>query len=252
MAKKPTKKRTIDTNSLFPESEQLLDLGAMPPNFPSSWAAVLTDEFRQPYFTALQAFVASERAAFDVFPPEPDVFNAFRYTPFDRVKVVLLGQDPYPTPGHAHGLAFSVRPGVPLPGSLRNIFKELQTDLGIPPAKSGYLVPWAEQGVLLLNAVLTVRAGKPASHANKGWEKFTDAALKAVSARPAPAVFVLWGAYAQKKRPLIDTARHAVVQSAHPSPLSARNGFFGSKPFSKINAALEGFGDEPIDWRLEA
>jgi uracil-DNA glycosylase len=243
------KKKAPDTPSLFDEPAEA---APPPPDFPAAWVPVLGKEFAQPYFTQLQAFVAAEREEHDIFPAPADVFNAFEYTPFDRVKVVLLGQDPYPTPGHAHGLCFSVRPGVALPASLRNIYKELQSDLGIPPAKHGYLSAWAKQGVLMLNAVLTVRAGSPNSHANKGWEKFTDAALKAVGSRDAPAVFVLWGGYAGKKKPLIDASKHAIVQSAHPSPLSAANGFFGSKPFSKINAALEGFGHGPIDWKLPA
>jgi uracil-DNA glycosylase len=249
MPRKPSASKKAADPSLFPEEEPT---GArLPDDFPASWAKVLADEFHQPYFAALQRFVAEERDKHEVLPPEADVYNAFRYTPFNTVKVVIVGQDPYPTPGHAHGLCFSVRPDVrPLPASLRNIFKELHADLGIPPSKHGYLSAWAKQGVLLLNTVLTVRAGAPASHAKKGWEKFTDAALHAVGTRDKPAVFVLWGGHAQKKLPLIDTDKHAVVQSAHPSPLSASAGFFGSKPFSKINAALEGFGHDPIDWRL--
>ena len=255
MARKPSPRRkpskaTEPEPTLFPDG-QPEGGAAVPADFPESWAAVLADQFRQPYFAALQRFVAEERDRHQVLPAEADVYNAFRYTPFDAVKVVLLGQDPYPTPGHPHGLCFSVRPDVrPLPASLRNVFKERESDLGIPPAKHGYLARWAEQGVLLLNAVLTVRAGEPASHAGKGWEKFTDAALHAVGTRDRPAVFVLWGNYAQKKLPLIDTDKHTVIMSAHPSPLSAKSGFFGSKPFSKINAAIERFGYEPIDWRL--
>ena len=207
-------------------------------------------ETRKPYWNVLQSFVAEERAEHTVYPPAKDVYNAFRYTPLDEVKVFLLGQDPYPNPGQAHGLCFSVRPGVRLPGSLRNIYKELHDDLGITPPKHGYLVSWAKRGVLMLNACLTVRAEKPNSHAGKGWEKFTDAALRAVVAQKRRIVFVLWGAYAQKKIPLIDQEQHAIVKSAHPSPLSAANGFFGSKPFSKVNAALEDAGEKPIDWRL--
>ena len=223
---------------------------APPPNFPATWSNALATEFSQPYFVELQAFLAAERAAHDIFPSDADVFNAFNYTPFENVKVVLLGQDPYPTPGHAHGLCFSVRPGVAIPASLRNIYKELNDDLGIPPRKHGYLASWAEQGILMLNAVLTVRSGAPNTHANKGWEKFTDAALKAVSAKSTPVVFVLWGGYAGKKKPLIDASRHIIILSAHPSPLSANAGFFGSKPFTKINAALVEQGHTPIDWSL--
>jgi uracil-DNA glycosylase len=227
-----------------------------PPNFPlpadldSSWLKALAPEIRQPYWDELQRFVASERREHTVYPASEDVFNAFRYTPLDEVKVFLLGQDPYPGAGQAHGLCFSVRPGIALPGSLRNIYKELHDDLGINPVKHGYLVSWARQGILMLNACLTVRANAPNSHSGKGWEMFTDAALKAVNAQKRKLVFLLWGAYAQKKIPLIDQKRHLVIKSAHPSPLSANNGFFGSKPFSKINAALQAAGEKPIDWRL--
>ncbi len=222
---------------------------AVPVGFPADWAAVLADEFSRPYFAELQAFVAAERRSHDIFPADADVFNAFTFTPFDAVKVVLLGQDPYPTPGHAHGLCFSVRPNVAIPASLRNIYKELQSDLGIPSARHGHLESWARQGILMLNAVLTVRSGTPNSHANRGWETLTDAVLAAVSARPEPVVFVLWGAYAGKKKSLIDP-RHAIIESAHPSPLSASKGFFGSRPFSKVNAALAAFGHEPVRWDL--
>ncbi len=239
------KKAPPKTASLFDEP---ID-ASPPPGFPADWAKVLAAEFGPPYFAKLQAFVAAERQTHDIFPAEADVYNAFAYTPFDQVRVVLLGQDPYPTPGHAHGLCFSVKPGVAIPASLRNIYKELQADLGIPPAKHGYLASWARQGILLLNAVLTVRSGASNSHAKKGWETFTDAALKAVNAREEPAVFVLWGGYAGKKKSLIDP-RHTIIESAHPSPLSASNGFFGSRPFSKVNAALEAFGRPPIEWKL--
>jgi uracil-DNA glycosylase len=168
----------------------------------------------------------------------------------DELRVLLLGQDPYHDDGQAHGLAFSVRPGIKSPPSLANIFTELKSDLDCHTPNNGYLVPWAKQGVLLLNAVLTVRAHQPNSHKNQGWERFTDAVIRAVNSRPDPVVFVLWGGYAQKKVPLVDTARHVIVQSAHPSPLSARNGFFGSKPFSKINTALRATGKPVIDWQL--
>ena len=207
-------------------------------------------EFAKSYFAELQKFVTDEQATETIFPPEADVYNAFKYTPLEQVRVVILGQDPNPTPGQGHGLCFSVRPGVTIPASLRNIYKELQDDLGIVPVKHGYLLSWAQQGVLLLNAVLTVRAGKPASHANKGWETFTDAAIRALNSRDTPVVFVLWGAYAQKKGELIDTSRHAIIQSAHPSPLSARNGFRGSRPYSKINAILAANDRPEIDWQI--
>jgi uracil-DNA glycosylase len=219
-------------------------------SLPASWHAVLADEFGKPYFHHLQEFVDGERQSYAVFPPENEVFNALRLTPYENVQVLILGQDPYHDDNQAHGLAFSVRPGVKPPPSLANIFKELRDDLGCPIPNNGYLAPWAEQGVLLLNAVLTVRAHEPNSHKGKGWETFTDAAIRAVGAKPDPVVFVLWGGFAQKKLPLIDAARHTIIQSAHPSPLSARGGFFGSKPFTKINAALEAAGKPPIHWEL--
>ncbi len=222
----------------------------LPVDLDSSWLKALTPETRKPYWDELQRFVASERKNHSVYPPAEDVFNAFRYAPLDKVKVFLLGQDPYPGEGQAHGLCFSVRQGIPLPGSLRNIYKELHDDRGIKPVKHGYLVSWARQGVLLLNACLTVRANATNSHAGKGWENFTDAALKDVNSQRRRIVFLLWGAYAQKKIPLIDQKRHVIIKSAHPSPLSANNGFFGSKPFSKVNAALKDAGEKPIDWQL--
>jgi uracil-DNA glycosylase len=250
------KKKPSTTLSLFDADESQPAADDTPPEFPlpddldSSWLKALTPETRKPYWDNLQKFVAEERAAHTVYPPAEDVYNAFRYTPLDEVKVFLLGQDPYPGAGQAHGLCFSVRPGVRLPGSLRNIYKELNDDLGIKPVKHGYLISWAKQGMLMLNACLTVRAEKPNSHAGKGWEKFTDAALTAVNAQKRPIVFLLWGAYAQKKIPLIDVDRHVIIKSAHPSPLSAANGFFGSKPFSKVNAALEAAGEKPINWKV--
>ncbi|MEW1910531.1 uracil-DNA glycosylase [Kitasatospora sp. NPDC085895] len=216
---------------------------------PESWQDVLADEVGKPYFAQLAAFVAGERAEHQVFPPSGQEFSALEATPYDKVRVLVLGQDPYHDDGQAHGMSFSVLPGTKTPPSLRNIFKELEADLGVPAPDNGYLMHWAEQGVLLLNAVLTVRAHEPNSHKGKGWEKFTDAVIKAVSEREEPCVFVLWGNYAKKKLPLIDTDRHVVVQGAHPSPLSAKL-FFGSKPFSQIDAALEGFGAEPIDWKI--
>ncbi|WP_129843766.1 uracil-DNA glycosylase [Streptomyces sp. RFCAC02] len=216
---------------------------------PESWRAAVGGELEQPYFKELTAFVEEERARGPVFPPRDEVLAALHATPFDRVKVLVLGQDPYHGEGQGHGLCFSVRPGVRTPPSLRNIYKEMQADLGHPVPDNGYLMPWAQQGVLLLNAVLTVRSGEPNSHKNKGWERFTDAVIRAVAARPEPAVFVLWGAYAQKKLKLIDTERHAVVAGAHPSPLSAKK-FFGSRPFSQIDGALAAQGHEPIDWRI--
>jgi uracil-DNA glycosylase len=216
---------------------------------PASWAPVLAAETDQPYFAALEAFLAQERASQQVFPPEEEVFAALDATAYEDVKVVLLGQDPYHDDGQAHGMCFSVRPGVRIPPSLRNMYKELDADLGVPPVNHGYLKAWADQGVLLLNTVLTVRAHEPASHKDQGWEKFTDAVIRAVNDRETPAVFVLWGAHAKKKAKLINTDKHAIVQGAHPSPLSAKL-FFGSRPFSAVNDALKGFGQEPLDWKL--
>ncbi len=219
--------------------------GQLPPD----WRDVLADEFAKPYFRSLQEFVAAERGEFAVFPPDEDVFNAFRFTPFEEVKVLLLGQDPYHDDGQAHGLCFSVRHGMKPPPSLVNIFKELRDDLGIPAPAHGYLESWAKQGVMLLNAVLTVRAHEPASHKERGWETFTDAVIRALSARARPVVFLLWGAYAHKKEELIDASRHVVLKAAHPSPLSAKK-FFGGKPFSQTNQALGRLGLTPVDWRI--
>lgn len=216
----------------------------------TDWNPVLREEFAKPYWADLQRFVADERARATVYPPPEDVFAALHQTPYAEVKAVILGQDPYHGPKQAHGLCFSVRPGVALPPSLRNIFKELHDDLGIDPPNHGCLDAWTEQGVLLLNTSLTVRAGNAASHQGKGWETFTDEVIRTVSAKDEPVVFILWGAAARKKKALIDRQRHTIVESAHPSPLSAHNGFFGSRPFSKTNAALEAAGRTPIDWRI--
>jgi uracil-DNA glycosylase len=220
------------------------------PRLPAAWQPVVGEELAKPYFQKLEELLAEQRRNYTVFPPRDQIFSALELTPYDQVKVLLLGQDPYHDDGQAHGLCFSVQPGVRPPPSLVNIFKELHDDIGCKVPNNGYLVPWAKQGILLLNAVLTVRAHSPNSHKNKGWEKFTDAVIRKVSDKEDPVVFVLWGGYAQKKVPLIDTSRHTIVQSAHPSPLSARSGFFGSKPFSKINAALTASGKAPIDWQL--
>jgi uracil-DNA glycosylase len=216
---------------------------------PQSWRSAVGDELSKPYFKELDAFLAEERASGQVFPPEDEVFTALELTPFDAVKVVILGQDPYHDDGQAHGLSFSVKPGIKTPPSLVNMYKELESDLGLPRPSHGNLVRWAEQGVLMINAVLTVRAHKPNSHKSKGWEKFTTAVIKALSQREAPMIFVLWGGYAKKKAKLV-ADHHVVILGTHPSPLSARNGFFGSKPFSTINGHLQELGLEPIDWRL--
>ncbi|MFI8007300.1 uracil-DNA glycosylase [Streptomyces sp. NPDC086010] len=216
---------------------------------PESWRGVLGEELQKPYFKELMDFVEEERAGGPVYPPRDQVFAALEATPYDRVKVLVLGQDPYHGEGQGHGLCFSVRPGVRTPPSLRNIYKEMNDELGLPVPDNGYLMPWAEQGVLLLNAVLTVRGGEANSHKSKGWEKFTDAVIRAVAERPDPAVFVLWGNYAQKKIPLIDQERHVVVKGAHPSPLSAKK-WFGSRPFTQIDEAVAAQGHEAIDWRI--
>jgi uracil-DNA glycosylase len=220
-------------------------------SIPKSWKAVIGDEIAKPYFHHLCEFVDGERTKFPgrIYPPEQDVFAAFRLTPFEKVSVLLLGQDPYFRVGQAHGLAFSVRETVKLPPSLRNIFKELKNDLGCTIPDNGFLVHWAKQGVLMLNTVLTVRDGKPLSHRGRGWETFTNLVISRVSAKPTPVVFVLWGESAQRKTALIDTERHVVVKAAHPSPLSASSGFFGSKPFSAINRALADAGKPAIDWQ---
>ncbi|PTL81855.1 uracil-DNA glycosylase [Vitiosangium sp. GDMCC 1.1324] len=222
----------------------------MKDRLPADWKKVLKDVLASPEFEELEAFVAQERREHTVYPSEEDLFSAFRLTPYDEVKVLLLGQDPYHGPGQAHGLAFSVQPGVKPPPSLVNIFKELESDVGMSRPKDGSLVPWAEQGVLLLNAVLTVREGEANAHEGHGWEHFTDEVIRKVSEKPEPVVFLLWGSYAQKKEALIDTSKHVILKAPHPSPLSAKKGFFGSKPFSGANKALKERGREPIDWAL--
>ena len=216
----------------------------------TDWNPVLRGEFTKPYWPQLQRFVAEQRGQYRVFPPDDEVFAALHLTPFATTRVVILGQDPYHGPGQAHGLCFSVKPGVAIPPSLANIHKELHTDLGLPIPGHGNLEAWARQGVLLLNTTLTVRAGEAASHHGKGWELFTDEVLRAVNAKPHRVVFILWGANARRKKALIDLGRHTVLESAHPSPLSAHNGFFGSRPFSHTNAALAEAGLDAIDWSL--
>jgi uracil-DNA glycosylase len=219
-------------------------------NLPASWSHLLTEEFEKPYFQKLEQFVDKERSQYTIFPPEEDVFNALNYTPYEQVKVLLLGQDPYHDNNQAHGLCFSVRPGIKPPPSLVNMYRELHEDVGFRVPNNGYLVPWAKQGIVMLNAVLTVRAHVANSHKNQGWEQFTDEIIRKINEKSDPVVFVLWGGYAQKKRNLIDASRHIIVQSAHPSPLSAHNGFFGSKPFSAINNALRAAGKTEIDWQI--
>ena len=217
-----------------------------------TWQELLSEEFDEDYWSELEAFLDAERAEHEgeIYPPREQVFHALNAVPPDEIRVVLLGQDPYHGPGQAHGLAFSVLPGVKTPPSLRNIYKELAEDLGCEIPNHGYLTAWAEQGILLLNTALTVRHKEANSHRGQGWEEFTDAVIEKISDQDRPVVFILWGSKAKKKRELIDTDRHAVVEGYHPSPLSARYGFFGSKPFSKVNAHLTQMGHEPIDWQL--
>lgn len=217
----------------------------------SDWDATLRSEFDSAYWSQLQAFVADERTRYSVFPPPDEVFNALHATPLDNTKVVIVGQDPYHQEGQAHGLCFSVRRGVRVPPSLRNIFKELSTDLGLKAPDHGCLESWSAQGVLLLNTTLTVRDGAPASHVGRGWERFTDRVLQAVNAKDAPVVFILWGSNARKKRDLVTNPAHLVIEAAHPSPLSAHHGFFGHKPFSRTNEFLELSGLATIDWELD-
>jgi uracil-DNA glycosylase len=217
---------------------------------PDSWLPALGDETSKPYYQQLYHFVAEERRKYKVYPRGEDVFNALRYTPLERVRVVIIGQDPYHDENQAHGLAFSVRPGVTAPPSLMNIFKELHDDVQFRIPNNGCLIPWAEQGVLLLNAVLTVRAHQANSHQGKGWETFTDAVLRAITAREGRVIFLLWGGYAQRKAGWIDTSRHTVLKAPHPSPLSADRGFFGCQHFSKTNAALQSTGLAPVNWQL--
>jgi uracil-DNA glycosylase len=223
----------------------------IPPNIHESWHASLAPEFVSEYVAALREFLKAEKVAGKViYPHSSNWFRALELTPLDKVRAVILGQDPYHGPGQAHGLCFSVQPGVRPPPSLVNIYKEMESDLGLPRPRHGFLEHWASQGVLLLNSVLTVEAGQPASHQKRGWERFTDAVIRAVNDRPDPAVFLLWGAYAQKKAAFVDTARHLVLSAAHPSPLAAHNGFFGCRHFSKANAFLSEQSITPIDWQL--
>jgi uracil-DNA glycosylase len=216
----------------------------------NDWAPLLEEEFEKPYYLKLRAFLKKEYMTRTIYPNMYDIFNALHYTPFSKVKAVILGQDPYHGPNQAHGLSFSVKPGVEPPPSLKNIFAELHNDLGCPIPDHGCLIPWAEQGVLLLNTVLTVREGQPNSHRGVGWEIFTDRVIEVLNQREEPVVYILWGSAAQSKVSLIDTSKHYIIRSPHPSPLSAHRGFFGSRPFSKTNAILRQLGLEEIDWEI--
>ena len=228
-----------------------MNTATVSPVIEESWRRVLEDEFHQPYFLALKQFLLKEKAdGQTIYPPGSLIFNAFNLTPFDEVKVVILGQDPYHGPGQAHGLCFSVPDGVTPPPSLVNIFKEINNDLQIPIPKTGNLTKWAKQGVLLLNALLTVRANQPASHHNMGWETFTDKVIKKLSDEKTGLVFLFWGRYAQDKSALIDSSKHHILKAAHPSPFSAYNGFFGCRHFSKANELLSKQSKAPIDWCL--
>jgi uracil-DNA glycosylase len=220
------------------------------PSIDESWKAVLQEEFNMSYFQQLKMFLLEEKKKYRIFPPGSLIFNAFNHTSFGNLKVVILGQDPYHGFGQAHGLCFSVPRGVPKPPSLLNIFKELKNDLGLPPPSHGNLEKWADQGVLLLNATLTVRENQAGSHQRKGWEEFTDAAIRQISAKKEGVIFVLWGNFAMAKKDMIDSSRHPVLTAAHPSPLSASRGFFGCHHFSKINEILRAQGKQEIDWSL--
>lgn len=223
---------------------------SMQPQIHESWLEVLDTEFAHPYMAELKAFLVEEKKHYTIFPRGNHIFNAFNSTPFDRVKVVILGQDPYHGEGQAHGLSFSVGHGIKLPPSLQNIFKELVDDIGCAFPASGDLSHWAEEGVLLLNTLLTVRLGEPFSHKDRGWERFTDQVIRTLSEKRENIVFILWGAPAQKKASLIDAHKHCILKAPHPSPLSSYRGFFGSKPFSSTNHYLESKGIEPIEWCL--
>lgn len=218
--------------------------------FDNDWDEQLREEVDKPYFNDLRYALAKEYKLHTVYPSKENLFQALKLTSYEHTKVVILGQDPYHGPGQAHGLSFSVLPGVRIPPSLVNIYKELHSDLGVPIPNNGYLVPWAKQGVLLLNTVMTVRDGQANSHKGLGWERFTDAVIEKLNEREKPVVFILWGSHAQKKGAFIDRHKHLVLESVHPSPLSAHRGFFGSRPFSKANAFLASQGMEPIDWTL--
>lgn len=217
----------------------------------NEWDEILKDEFQSDYYAQIRETLKQEYASHEIYPPMQDIFNALRYTSYSDVKAVLLGQDPYHGPGQAHGLCFSVRPGVAPPPSLQNIFKELQSDMGLPAPHSGCLIPWAKEGVLMLNTILTVRRGQANSHSKIGWTKFTDAIIQKLNDHEQPIVFLLWGSNARSKKALITNPNHLILETVHPSPLSAHQGFFGSRHFSQCNEFLMAHGIAPIDWTLE-
>lgn len=216
----------------------------------NSWQTVLEHEFEQDYYLQLHQFLKEEYETRRIYPEMHHIFTAFEWTPFEEVKIVILGQDPYHGEGQAHGLSFSVQPGIAVPPSLGNIYKELENDLGFRPVSHGFLKKWAEQGVLMLNTILTVRSGEPLSHKHRGWEQFTNEAIEKLNERETPVIFILWGKVAQEKSKMIDLSRHYIIQSVHPSPLSSYRGFFGSKPFSTANKLLTRNNMSPIDWQL--
>lgn len=217
----------------------------------NDWANFLNDEFKKEYYLKLREFLKREYAMQTIYPDMYDIYNALHYTSYENTKVVILGQDPYHGPNQAHGLSFSVQKGVAIPPSLQNIYRELQDDLGFAPPSHGYLKKWADEGVLLLNTVLTVRERQPASHRGQGWEQFTDKVIQTVNEKTEPVVFILWGRHAQAKEALLTNDRHLVIKSPHPSPFSANRGFFGSRPFSRANAFLQANGRTPIDWEIK-
>lgn len=216
----------------------------------NDWEPLLAPEFEKPYYQKLRQFLKEEYSTHVIYPNADDIFNALHYTSYEDTKVIILGQDPYHGPNQAHGLSFSVQPGVKTPPSLQNMYKELHADLGCEIPNNGYLVKWAEQGVLLLNAVLTVRQGEANSHKGKGWEHFTDRVIELLNERDKPVIFILWGRHAQAKKKLITNSNHHIIESVHPSPLSARRGFFGSKPFSKVNEVLSSMNEKEMDWQI--
>lgn len=234
-------------NDTYRKKENLRTMAAIS----NDWLVPMKTEFNQPYYKELHKTIIEEYNRYEVFPAPDDVFNAFHLTPYGNVKVVILGQDPYHNVGQAHGLCFSVKPQIEIPPSLVNIYKELQDDIGCSIPNNGYLEKWAKQGVLMLNTVLTVRAHQANSHRDIGWEKFTDAAIKAVNEIDRPVVYILWGRPAQNKKSMLNNPKHLVLEAPHPSPLSVYRGFFGSKPFSKTNQFLESHGIEPVDWQIE-